>query len=112
MADMTLYKFIVKGENGEYEITFLQQGSYISAKCTCAAGENGLHCKHRIQIMKGNTSNILNGNENQVDEIKRLIRGTDLEKALMEFEEADVSYAAAQKRLARAKKSLAKAMKG
>jgi uncharacterized Zn finger protein len=110
MADMTLYKFTVKGENGEYEITFFQQGSFISAKCTCPAGENGLHCKHRIQIMKGSSLNVLSGNENQVEEIKSLIRGTDLEKALMEFEEAEVSYAAAQKRLARAKKSLAKAM--
>jgi len=112
MSNMTLFKFTIKGENGEYEITFSRQGSYVRAECTCPAGENGLQCKHRIQIMKDNTSNILSGNENQVEEIKELIRGTDVEKALMEFEEAEAPYNAIQKRLARAKKSLAKAMMG
>lgn len=111
MTGIAFYEFTIKGESGEYKVTFSKQGNYVSAKCTCPAGENRLHCKHRIQIMKGNSTSILSGNENQVEEIKDLISGTDVEKALMEFEEAEADYVVAQKRLARAKKSLAKAMR-
>jgi uncharacterized Zn finger protein len=112
MAIMDLYRFIVRGESGEYEITFSRKGNYIKAKCTCPAGENGLHCKHRIEIMRGKTSNILSGNETEVGKIKDFIKGTDIEKAFIEFEEAEIVYEFAQKQFAKAKKLLAKAMIG
>lgn len=107
---MDKYRFLVRGSTGQYEVTFTREGDQLTTKCTCQAGEYGLHCKHRIAIIMGDTSNILSGNENQVKEIKELIKDTDVEKALIHLKEAEKAYELAQKQLSKAKKTLARAM--
>lgn len=109
---MKIYRFKVQGSSEPYDITFSSEANTLKARCTCPAGENGLHCKHRIEIMRGKTSSILSGNENQVAEIVQLMKGTDLEKMFLQYEEAERTYDFAQKQFAKAKKALAKAMRG
>ena len=47
-------QFLVQGSSAEpYEVTFVQAGKELSASCTCQAGQNGLHCKHRLNILEG-----------------------------------------------------------
>ena len=33
------------------------------ATCVCQAGEHGISCKHRLALLKGDTTHILSGNE-------------------------------------------------
>jgi hypothetical protein len=101
---MEQYEFLVKGNNGNYEIIFTKNHDQLRVTCTCQAGEHGIFCKHRIAILKGDTTNILSGNEAQIAEIMGLLRGTKLEKALVQLEAAQDNYDLAHKQLANAKK--------
>ena len=109
---MNQYRFHVRGSSGQYEVTFTKEGDQVMTSCTCQAGEHGLHCKHRIAIIMGDSSNILSENESQVETIKEMIKGTILEKALVQFEQARKACDLAQTQLSKAKKALAKAMNG
>ena len=59
--------FLVQGSAEEpYKVTFRKTGNNLSAYCTCPAGENGQHSKHRMNILRGITSGIVSGNEAKV----------------------------------------------
>ena len=102
--------FLVQGSAEEpYKVTFKKNGSNLSAYCTCPAGENGQHCKHRINILCGITQGIVSGNEVNVQVVMSWLPGTDLEAALLSFldaekqcEKAKIELSAAKKRLTRA----------
>jgi uncharacterized Zn finger protein len=105
--------FSVQGSAIEpYRVTFRKEGNSLSASCTCPASDNGLSCKHRVRILSGITEGIVSGNENKVGEIPAIIKGTDLEKAMIKLEEAEIAHESAKKQLAKAKKLLAMAMRG
>ena len=53
-----------------------------SAYCTCPAGEEGMHCKHRIRILQGSTEGIVSPNERDVAVVAGWLVGTDVEVAL------------------------------
>ena len=46
-------QFLVQGSSAEPYETFVQAGKELSASCTCQAGQNGSHCKHRLNILEG-----------------------------------------------------------
>jgi uncharacterized Zn finger protein len=47
--------FLVQGSAAEpYKVIFkLRDDKNLSAYCTCQAGQKGTHCKHRINILRG-----------------------------------------------------------
>ncbi len=59
---MKQIKFTVHGSSEPYEVTFITDGTEIAAHCTCKAGEHGRHCKHRINLLAGDTSGIISTN--------------------------------------------------
>lgn len=64
---METREFLVQGSALEpYKVTFKKVGGNLSAYCTCPAGENGMYCKHRFNILEGSTKGIVSGNEADV----------------------------------------------
>lgn len=109
---MKKIEFQVQGSAPEpYRVTLINDEKYLNALCTCPAGQNGQYCKHRLAILSGDTRAIISMNENQVVTIRDWLRGTDIEKALIELAQAEHEHLAAKKRLTVAKKKVAQAMK-
>ena len=101
--------FMVKGSAEEpYEVTFLKNGDNLLVFCSCPAGDNRRHCKHRVAIMNGSSSNIVSDNREEIATVQAWMQGTDVETALRELNDAENEGDA--KRLAAAKSKLARAM--
>lgn len=59
-----MYTFTVRGSSGNYTVTIDRNGNNLIATCSCNAAKNGMACKHRLDIIKGNTANVIANNEN------------------------------------------------
>ncbi len=103
--------FLVKGSSADpYEVTFIKDGSSLTAICTCPAGTYGNSCKHRISILDGNTKSISSDNADQAATVVGWLPGTDVEAALSEMREAEKISDPDKSILSAAKRKLARAM--
>ena len=101
--------FMVKGSAEDpYEVTFLKSDDNLLVFCTCPAGENRRHCKHRVAIMNGSSKNIVSDNLDEVATVQSWMTGTEVETALRELKNAE--NGGDPKVLAAAKSKLARAM--
>ena len=61
--------FFVQGSETEpNKVTFIKDGLNLSCYCTCKAGQNGLYCKHRFNLLDGITNNLVSNNLDEVNE--------------------------------------------
>jgi uncharacterized Zn finger protein len=103
--------FLVKGSSADpYEVTFIKDGSSLTAICTCPAGTYGNFCKHRISILDGDASSIASDNAAQVTTVRSWLPGTDVAEALAEMRKAEKTPDPEKKALNAAKRKLARAM--
>ena len=109
---METIQFLVQGSADEpYEVTFQKAGNNLSAFCTCAAGQNGQYCKHRFQILEGNTVGIVSGNSEQFQTVAAWLPGTDVAEAMAALDAAEREFDRAKKVVTNAKKNLASTMR-
>lgn len=65
-----------------YKVTFEGAGASLAAFCTCPAGKKaGTFCKHIAQILKGESSNIVEGSESLQELLERAQGSSLVEKA-------------------------------
>ena len=103
--------FLVKGSSADpYEVTFIKDGTSLTAICTCPAGTYGNFCKHRISILDGNTQMISSDNADQAATVVGWLPGTDVDAALSEMREAEKIADPDKTALSAAKRKLARAM--
>ena len=103
--------FLVKGSSADpYEVTFIKDGTSLTAICTCPAGTYGNFCKHRISILDGKFEAISSDNASQAAIVASWLPGTDVEAALSEMREAEKIADPEKKALNAAKRKLARAM--
>jgi len=103
--------FRVQGSAPEpYVVVFKKAGNSLMASCTCAAGEMGQICKHRIGILEGSAEGIVSANQAAVKRIGELLGGTSLEAALSEVRKAEDHLQTAKKELTIAKKKLSQSL--
>jgi len=103
--------FLVQGSSADpYEVTFIKDGTSLTAICTCPAGTYGNFCKHRISILEGNTQAISSDNADQAATVVGWLPGTDVDAALAEMREAEKIANPDKKDLNAAKRKLARAM--
>lgn len=106
-----IQKFSVKGSAKEpYEVVFRLQGVNLSAYCNCPAGKRGLHCKHRIGILLGQSKGIIGDNSDRVSEVAGWVEGSDVEGPLNEFLYLEKEANKINEQLKSVKRRLAKAM--
>jgi uncharacterized Zn finger protein len=105
---METIRFLVQGStNDPYEVVFTKAPGQIKASCTCPAGRNGQYCKHRINILQGNVTGIVSGNQGAVKVILDALPGTDVEHALSNYLTAAQRLEEAKHADSQAKKALA-----
>ena len=103
--------FLVIGTSREpYEVTFVREKKGLSAYCTCPAGTRGQYCKHRFEILKGDSRRSITGNKEEVDIVTWWLRGTEVEAAMSELEVAEGAYNMAKREFSAAKRELARVM--
>lgn len=108
---MKKIQFYVQGSAAEpYEVTFIKGSRKLTALCTCKAGSYGNVCKHRISILEGQRQAIVAGEESDVITVGEWLAGTDVERALLNVQEAQNRVSDAQAALKAAKKLLAASM--
>ncbi len=95
-----------------YLVTFRRHGAEVIATCTCPAGENGQHCKHRIGILAGSTDGIVSTNANDVSLLLAWLPGTKLAAALAAVAAADEKSEMAKRFAMTEKKKLARVLLG
>lgn len=106
------YHFHIQGSAPDPYIVVIERvGENLRASCTCAAGEKGQYCKHRFQLFKGSNIGVIGGDIATIPQLPNLVKGTDVERAMINLKEAESELVMAQKRVSAAKKAVAEAMR-
>lgn len=109
---MIVQNLKIKGSSdNDYDVVIKLDGTNLTASCNCKAGEVGQYCKHRISVLSGDFSNIIDGKTEELESIVNQVKNTDVGKALAEVEAIELEIKNLQSKLKRQKKVLAKAMK-
>ena len=104
-------EFLVQGsEELPYKVVFTKTGDNITARCSCKAANNGMHCKHRLNILSGLAKGIVSNNEQDVEIVAGWLEGSDIESALKDLGEAEEAMKKAKSKVSALKKMLAKAL--
>lgn len=93
-----------------YTVTFEKGGEKLHAFCTCQAGQNRTYCKHRFSLMNGESGHIVSDNKDDLERLRVMLQGTELEEKYIAVFEAERVYATSKRELDKAKIELARAM--
>jgi uncharacterized Zn finger protein len=108
MEQLTLH---VKGSSSDpYELTFIKDGDSLTALCDCPAGTFGNLCKHRVAILDGDSSSVVDDDAVKTATVVQWLTGTDVEASLAEMREVEARADSPKSDLMAAKRKLAKAM--
>ena len=104
-------RFLVQGSTPEpYEVTFVKSGGEISASCTCQAAQNGMSCKHRLNILEGSQKNIVSDNVSDVVTVLKWLPGTSIHQVIRKVRICEARVKAANWELSEAKRKLSEVM--
>lgn len=92
-------EFLIQGSAQEpYQVKFRKNGTKITAYCTCMAGESGMYCKHRLDILtNGKTSGIISNNANDAMRVSEWLPGSNIEQAMTDIRNAEITLAVKKK---------------
>lgn len=72
-----MVSFLIKGPMAEpYKVEIYKEKDIIKSTCTCQPYQNDI-CKHIINILNGNTQNIISNNLGDLHQVAEMIEGTD-----------------------------------
>lgn len=101
----------VKGSSADpYETIFIKDGESLTALCDCPAGSFNNVCKHRVNILDGDTSAVLEEDTAKVQQVVEWLVGTDVEAALRELRDIEARKDVPKEEVVTAKRKLARAM--
>lgn len=104
--------FLFQGsEELPYEVNFQKSDDNLSATCTCKAGKNGKHCKHKTYIMQGLTKKIVSNNSNEVAKVVHMVKETDAAPSFKNLMYLEKEFNSIKTLYSKAKKDLALIMK-
>lgn len=111
---MDRLEFEVLSSDGEtvYIVDFQKFGEKVAASCSCPAGQNLRPCKHRFEIINGEYGRIVSGNISDVEKVRAMVVGSELEAKMKLVEEAERAHERTKRELIAAKNAVAKAMQG
>ena len=104
-------RFLVQGSTPEpHEVTFVKSGGEISANCTCQTAQNGISCKHRLNILEGSQKNIVSDNVSDVVEVLKWLPGTSIHQVMRKVKICEARVKAANRELSDAKRKLSEVL--
>lgn len=83
--------FYVQGSAKEpYKVTFWKdENNKIRSGCNCTASKNGFHCKHKIQLIAGELTNVVSKEDSSSFlDLENLLQGTDIQSLCENFKNA------------------------
>ena len=99
--------FDVSGSAPElYRVTIYRRSGMLKATCTCRAGKMATLCKHRLRILGGNTANLVDFKQADMDTLSAWLVGSQVEQELRVLVVAEETFACADAALKTAKKRL------
>lgn len=89
--------FQMEGSQGDgYDVEADRIGDAVRITCTCEAGQRGIHCHHRLELLRGDVTSLVSNNADDVTKLAVLIEGTKLAAALVTLTAAEAAQAAAK----------------
>ena len=108
---MESVEFTVQGTSATpYTVSFIFEENKLGAFCTCAAGNSGTACKHRLSILAGSGAGIVSGDLTQLPKVITWLKGSEIETCLRELSAAEAALEKAKTQVSKAKKKLSSAM--
>lgn len=98
MGEISMEKiiFYVQGSEKEpYKVTFWRKEKDFKSACSCKAGKKGMYCKHRLDLLEGNLTNLSSDNYEDLEKVYKMLENSDLGILLDEFlylREGEVLY--------------------
>ncbi|WP_336490140.1 calcium-binding EGF-like domain-containing protein [Methylobacterium nigriterrae] len=87
-------------------------GRGVRFTCTCPDGSEGRHCEHRIALLLGDASALVEVDQEAVDALATMTKGSPLLQAVHRLAQAEAAAAEAQLDLERAKQVIATILMG
>ena len=93
-----------------YIATFTRTDDALHTTCTCQAGMKRTHCKHRLQLLSGDLSSVVDATDGLTEKLSELLQGTQVQFAIEALQAAELEAQAAESRVKQAKKLLDRVM--
>jgi hypothetical protein len=95
-----------------YEVVFKNNNGIITIKCNCRAGELTKLCKHKLALLRGDSSILINDNEHHnFIHVKEWIINSDFSQLIIEHDLAEKVLAEKQQALKKIRDRLEMAMR-
>ncbi len=95
------------------EVVFQREGTNMTATCSCQHTDTDSLCSHRLTLLRGTLGDLIlvEGDEQDLEQIPLMLKGTDVEQALKALEEAEDLMKEAHEEYREAKEQMIDAMK-
>lgn len=105
---MQKLQFLVRSSssNEVYSLSAYKTVHGVRFSCSCPAGENGLHCKHRIALASGDGSQLAEPDAAGVCALLDMLAPTEVPMTLARIDELERMAATIKKELADARRRL------
>ncbi len=85
--------FLIKGSGKEpYKVTFQKNNEHIYAGCNCAARKGGIVCKHIMNVLDGDITDMVSGDSDDVKYVLQLCAGTRFKELFNEYKSGVGKY--------------------
>ncbi|MBF0164734.1 MAG: sodium-independent anion transporter, partial [Magnetococcales bacterium] len=99
-------------DSDPFTILLRREGSNLTVSCTCGENDEEKTCDHRLAVLRGDFTalNLLNIEEHEIQNLTRMIQGTDVELAWSRLASTEKLMQEIQKDYQQAKDQIIKAM--
>ena len=95
-----------------YDVVFKNINGFITIKCNCPAGEHTKLCKHKLALIRGDSSILMGDNEDHsFTNIKEWIKNSEFSQLIIEHDFLEKAILEKQKELKKVKDKLELAMR-
>ncbi|MCB1864780.1 MAG: hypothetical protein KDG50_05080 [Chromatiales bacterium] len=96
-----------------YEVEFVIDGNQLSVYCNCQAGSFGKLCKHKTELLAGDTSRLFDETEtSKLEELSRIVqRAPEILRLAGEIAQSEKIVRTEQAKLKKAKKQFEASLK-
>lgn len=92
-----MLRFRMKGSLGDlYDVEAERHDDMVHITCTCEAAQHGIHCHHRIELLRGDVTALASDNAADVTKLQAMVEGTKLAAALVALTAAEAAQIAAK----------------
>lgn len=86
-------EFLIQGSaTSPYKVTFQKNDNHIYAGCDCAARKSGIACKHIFNVLDGDVTEMVKGNNYDIKTVLQLCAGTRFIELYYEYKSGLKKY--------------------